>query len=549
MSYFTDFSKIDLDKYYFDEVAANSAVRYIETHCYHVKGKLAGTIFKLADWQKERIIKPIFGWKHKELTHIKDADGKVLKSINRRKFTNAYIEVAKKNGKSTMLSAIAQIFMDIDPELGSEIVGIAWGRKQASIIFDMVEKSISKSPRMKDRIKHYKSTNVLLSNDGEKRYKVWSKEAGIEDGQFPQLVICDELHQHKNGEVLDLAERSQLGRVNPLSLVITTAGNNLAGIGYERRVIAEKVSNGIIIDESLLVCVFCADKEDDPYNYETWAKANPNLAIGFSVDDFMKYVTDSKKSPANLNAFKRFHLNIWINTKDQWMTDADWMSNQKPFDIKKLDGLPCFGGLDLSITSDFTAFALVFPFEDYYISLNWYWVAEVKGHQAVDERMVRDYRSWVETGLVVETPGTSVDYDYPIEKIKELAKQYKIINILYDKFNAHQVALKLEDAGVEVMEFSQRIMHMSPGTKEMQKLIEDRKFNHLGDPVLRWMMSNSQIIRDANDNIKVTKEDNNKFQQVDGIVANVMAVSASMDPKFKPSKSYLEDTKGELYVL
>lgn len=547
MSYFTDFSKIDKTKYFFDEKAANSAVKYIETHCYHVKGVLAGTRFILEDWQKERIIKPLFGWKHKEPTLVKDANGNVIDTVYRRKYRKAYIEIPKKNGKSTLLSAIAQIFMDIDPEKGSEIIGVAWGRKQASIIFDMVEKSIRKSPRMADKVDYYKSTKVLLSKDGEKRYSIWSKEAGGEDGQFPQLVLIDELHEHKNGDVVSVAEKSMMGRINPLSMTITTAGSNLEGIGYQRRQTCEKIAEGSLIDESQLVCIFCADKEDDIYDEKTWYKANPQLGRSISLNDFLEEVKSSKISAANENSFKRYFLNIWNNTKDQFISDQVWNDSQWDFDTEKLKGLPCYGGLDLSSTTDITAFSLVFPIDDYIISLNWFWLPEDKGTQSVDEHNNRSYPTWVRDGFIEETPGNVVDYDYVISKIRELGIEYDIQAIAYDPYNATRTALDLQDEGFNMISFRQGFISMNFPTKELEKLVLSKKFNHLGNPVLRWMNRNTVVLTDPAGNIKITKE--KQKLKVDGMITNVMALGLALDPNSVAPKSYLEETGGDLWTL
>jgi len=230
LSHFTDISKIDTDKYWYDEEAAESVIRYIENECYHSKGDLAGQNLVLEEWQKDRILRPLFGWKHKQKKIIKNKAGEIVKEFYPRKFRRLRVEVPKKNGKSSLIAALVQIFMHIEPELGAELVGLAWGRKQARIVFDMVAKSIKTNKELNEQITHYRSSNVLLRSDGEKRYSVWSKEAGGEDGQAPNLVIIDEEHEHKNGDLIEVAEKSMATRSNPLSVTITTAGEDLQGI-------------------------------------------------------------------------------------------------------------------------------------------------------------------------------------------------------------------------------------------------------------------------------------------------------------------------------
>jgi len=145
-------------------------VQYIENECYHSKGDLSGQLLILEEWQKDKVIRPLFGWKHKKIKVIKDKEGNVIREFYPRKYRRLRLEVPKKNGKSSYIAALVQIFMDIEPELGAEIVGLAWGRKQARIVFDMVAKSIRKNKELSEQITHYRSTNVLLRNDGEKKY-------------------------------------------------------------------------------------------------------------------------------------------------------------------------------------------------------------------------------------------------------------------------------------------------------------------------------------------------------------------------------------------
>lgn len=546
MSYFTDISQIDLDKYWYDEKAAESAVRYIETHCYHAKGDLAGTPLILEEWQKEKIIKPLFGWKEKEVTTITSKDGKVIKRFHKRKFRFAYIEVPKKNGKSTLLSAIAQIFLDIEPEKGAEVVGIAWGRKQAGIIFDMVKRSVAMSPRMTERVDLFR--NAILSKDGEKRYTTWSKEAGGEDGQSPNLIICDELHQHKSGELIDMAEKSMAARSNPLSLVITTAGDNLQGIGYERSNYAKDVAQGIIKDESLLVCIYCAnEKEDDVYDPKVWKRVNPQLGVSIPMDFFEQEAAKAKTSVYWENSFKRYHLNIWNNTRNQFISDSVWMDSSWVFDKKLLEGKPCFGGMDLSSTGDITAFSLVFPIDDYFVSLNWFFLPEDKSAHGLDQKRIIQYDGWVKRGYIIETPGNVIDYGFVRQVVQDAAVKYDVQAIAYDPYNMTETALQLQDAGLNMIKFRQGYISMNYPTKQLERLVLSKKFNHRGNPVLRWMNNNTSIATDPAGNIKIYRD--KKDEKVDGMVSNVMALGLATDPSNTPKRSYLEESGGEIFTI
>lgn len=532
--YFTDFSKIDTDKYYFDEKTADLAVKYIEKNIRHVKGELAGELIKLQDWQKERIIRPLFGWKNKE--------------TGLRKYSSAYVEIPKKSGKSFTAACMASIFLDIEKEGGSEIVGVAWGRKQAGLVFEATKEVIKKSPRLSKKCKIYR--NSITAPDhlgGTKTYQILSKEAGSEDGINPQLAIIDELHVHKSSEVIEMVEKSMGARKQPLSFIITTAGSDMYGIGYQRHEYAIDVVKGTIKDENLLVCIYAADKEDDPFSEETWKKANPNYGVSVYKKSYEREANKAKGSSASLNSFKRYYLNIWTQSADGWISDVVWQESSKTDKIpyKLLESKPCYGGLDLSSRSDITAFTLMWCIDDKYYSLNWFWLPEDKGTMSADTKNIQ-YRDWVNNGYITETAGNVVDYDWIIHTLGELKEKYDIRSIAYDNWNSHHIAPKLYDMGFDLVEFRQGYKSMNAPTKELEKAVLSKKFEHFGNPVLRWMVGNAEIQSDPAENIKVIKDRLRPEKKVDGVISNIMAFGLWLDEP-EDSGSYLES--GELFII
>lgn len=531
--YFTDFSKIDKKKYYFDEKTANLAVDYIEENIRHVKGDLAGELVKLEEWQKERIIKPLFGWKEK--------------NTGLRKFSSAYIEIPKKSGKSFTAACMASIFLDIEREGGSEIVGVAWGRKQAGLVFEATKEVIKKSPRLSKKCKVYR--NSITAPDhlgGTKTYQILSKEAGGEDGINPQLAIIDELHVHKSNEVLEMVEKSMGARKQPLSFIITTAGSDMYGIGYQRHEYAIDVVKGLIKDENLLVCIYAAEKDADPFDEETWKYANPNYGVSVYKKSYEREANKARKSSASLNSFKRYYLNIWTQSSDGWIADNVWVGSSKttkiPYDL--LESYPCYGGLDLSTRSDITAFSLVWRIEGRYYSLNWFWLPEERTHGNAESGNFM-YRDWVNNGYITETFGNIVDYDFVINTIFEQAKRFNIQGIAYDPYNSHHIAPKLEEA-VPMYEFRQGYKSMNAPTKEMEAEIMQGNFEHFGNPVLRWMAANSEVQTDPAGNMKVIKDKKRPEKKVDGIISNIMGFGMWLNEP-ENSGSYLED--GEIAFI
>ena len=515
MGYKTDFSKIDLDKYYFDSRTADLAVKYIQQNVKHVKGELAGQPFILEEWQKNEIIKPLFGWKNRD--------------TNLRKYTSAYIEIPKKSGKSFLAASIACIFLDIEREGGSEIVGVAWGRKQAGLVFEATKQVIQKSPRLKDKCTIYR--NSITSPDhigGLKTYQILSKEAGGEDGINPQLAIIDELHVHKNGEVLEMVEKSQGARKQPLSFIITTAGSDLYGIGYQRHDQAINIVKGIVTDESTLVCIYGAEADADPYSEDTWKAANPNYNISIGKRAYEKESVKAQNSSASLNSFKRYYLNIWTSSLDGWINDEIWKESKWKFDIEILKDYPCYGGLDLSSTSDITAFSLVWFIDDRYYSLNWFWLPEDKGADSADKNNIQ-YLEWVKKGYIEETPGNVVDDEYILAKVSELNEMYDIQMIGYDTYRSHHLVPRFGELGLDCIEFRQGFKSMTAPTLELEKLILSKNFNHFGNPVLRWMAANATVESDPAGSVKLKKDKKRPEKKIDGLITNIMAFGLWLD--------------------
>ena len=533
MAYKTDFTKIDLDKYYFDEVVAQLAVDYIEENVKHVKGDLAGEPFILEDWQKNEIIKPIFGWKHK--------------SNGLRKYTSAYIEIPKKSGKSFLAASIACIFLDVEKEGGSEIVGVAWGRKQAGLVFEATKGVIQKSPRLRNKCTIYR--NSVTSPDhlgGVKTYHILSKEAGTEDGINPQLAIIDELHVHKNNEILEMVEKSQGARKQPLSFIITTAGSDLYGIGFQRHENAINIAKGIVQDETQLVCVYGASKDSDPFSPKTWKEANPNYNISIGQRAYEKEATKAMSSSASLNSFKRYYLNIWTSSVDGWINDEVWNASQWDFDKSILLEAPCYGGLDLSSTSDITAFTLVWKIAGKFYSKNWFFLPEEKAANSADKNNIQ-YIEWVKEGFIIETAGNVVDDNEVLHYVESLKEKYKITMMAYDNYRSHHLVPKFEEMGLECINFKQNFEQMTAPTLELQKRIEAKDYNHSGNPVLRWMAGNATIVTGIGGTAaKIQKEKNRPEKKVDGIITNVMAYALWLNEPEKEVTSYYSNPNLQL---
>ena len=488
-----------------DNEAADRVVRFIETFCTHTKGDKAGAPFILEQWQKDDILRPLFGMKRK-------ADGL-------RRYRTCYVEIPRKNGKSTLAAAVALYLLFADGEKGSEIVSAAGDRGQARIIYEIAADMIRNAPELAKRCRILQSRIKY----GTSFYQSISAEASTKHGYNCAAVIFDELHTQPNSELWDVLNTSVLSRSQPVVLALTTAGDRVDSIAHEVHTYARKVKSGEIEDDTFLPVIYAAEPDerwDDP---KVWAKANPGLGVSCAPSYFENYVKRIEAQPSQLYTFQRLHLNIWTNSQEAaWIQDHDVMKGAEDMPSEaELERLPCWGGLDLASTRDLTAFALLWrDGSKYYLRVQ-HFVPE----ETANER--KQYRQWIDAGHIIATPGNVVDYDRVRDNILEACERYEVRAVAYDrKFSAYIVP-QLMEAGAPMEPFGQGFLSMAHPTKLLERLLVGGDLCFGADPVLRWEFSCVQIARDPADNLKITKNRNKKGDMVDGVVAAVMALGQS----------------------
>lgn len=498
----------------YDEAAADHAVAFINL-LNHTKGEWYGKPFDLIPWQ-EQIIRDIFG---------------AMKPNGYRQFNTAYVEIPKKMGKSELAATVALLLTCGDFEHGGEIYGCASDRQQASIVFDVACEMVEQCPALKSRIKPLMSQKRLLYKPLNSFYQVLSAEAYTKHGLNVHGVVFDELHAQPNRQLFDvMTHGSGDARKQPLYFLITTAGNDRYSICWEVHQKAEDILEGRKIDTSFYPVIFGADVNDDWTDEKVWAKANPSLGITVDIDKLRAACDNAKENPAEENLFRQLRLNQWVAQAVRWMPMMQWDKCSFPVDEESLKGRICYGGLDLSSTTDITAFVLVFPPEgegrlpdedDKYVILPYFWIPE----ENMATRVRRDhvpYDVWEKQGLLYTTEGNVVHYAHIEAFIEELSKKFNIREIAFDRWGAIQMVQNLEDLGLTVVPFGQGYKDMSPPTKEFMRLTMGEKFAHGGHPVLRWMVDNIYVRTDPAGNVKPDKE--KSTERIDGAVATIMAL-------------------------
>jgi len=508
----------------YDEARANHAISFIES-LRHTKGEWYNQPFHLLDWQKE-IIRNIFG---------------VIKENGYRQFTTAYVEIAKKQGKTELGAALALYMLAADDEYGAEIYSCAVDRAQASLIYTVAVDMIKLCPALRKRLKVMASQKRIIYPARNSFYQVLSSEVYSKHGINPHAVLFDEMHVADREMARVMLHGASDARRQPLNFLITTAGNDLNSIGYELHQKAVDLLQGRKTDPSFYPVIYAADEKDDWTRVETWRKANPSLGITVAEEKLRIACENARQNPAEENSFKQLRLCIWVKQSIRWMPMEKWDLCNFPVDPEALLSRTCYGGLDLSSTTDLTAFVLVFPpldEEDRYQVLPFFWLPR----DTMDLRVRRDhvpYDAWANQGYVRTTEGNVVHYGFIESFIEELGTKYPIREIAFDRWGAVQMSQNLEGMGFTVVPFGQGYKDMSPPTKELMKLTLERKIAHGGHPVLRWCVDNISIKADPAGNIKPDKE--KSTEKIDGAVATIMALDRAIRNGSKAAGSVYDD--------
>ena len=514
---------------YYDEEAADYAVNFIECLC-HTKGTWAGKKFKLLEWQEE-IIRDLFG---------------VLKPNGYRQFNTAYVEIPKKNGKSELAAAIALLLCCGDGEQRAEIYGAAADRGQATIVFDVAADMVRMCPALNKRCKILTASKRIVYTPTNSFYQVLSAEAYSKHGFNIHGVVFDELHTQPNRKLFDVMTKgSGDARMQPLYFLITTAGTDTNSICYETHMKAVDILEGRKNDPTFYPVIYGASNDEDWTDPKVWMKANPSLGETIGLEKVQAACDSARQNPGEENSFRQLRLNQWVKQAVRWMPMEKWDACAFPVNPEDLEGRVCYGGLDLSSTTDLTSFCLVFPPEEedepYYV-LPYFWVPE----DTLDLRVKRDhvpYDIWERQGYIQTTEGNVVHYGYIEKFIERLGEIYNIREIAFDRWGAVQMVQNLECMGFTVVPMGQGFASMSPPTKELMKLTLEKKLAHGGHPVLRWNMDNIFIRTDPAGNIKADKA--KSTEKIDGAIACIMALDRAIRCENDTSES-VYDSRGLL---
>jgi phage terminase large subunit-like protein len=507
---------------WFDEKAATKAITFAGLFR-HYKGDLGkedggkGALIHWEAWQLF-VIGCAFGWKR--------ADGL-------RRFRSVYLEVAKKNGKTLMVAVIGILLTFFDNEPGAECYSIATKEDQARLSWNDGAQFVAKNAAIARRIR--KIGKRLVNEESASFWMPLGRDSDVGDqGINAHAGLVDELHVLADREPIDNLETATSSRSQPMIWKITTAGVKRESAWWEERSDAIAVVEGRATDDSMLVLIYTLDEGDDPFDEAVWPKSNPNLGVSVRVDTLREQAEKAKRSPAKLAAFLRYRMNLPTAVSTRAIDIDEWDANAGLEDGEDYhawearvfaDMQTCMGGLDLASVRDLTALVLVTRDFDTYRVMCRFWCPQ----EGIEERSRRDgvpYADWVRDGFLIATEGNVTDYDWIKQEMRDLADRLDIRETGYDRWNATQLATDLTSEGASMIAIPQTSSGLAPGWRELEKAIIERKLEHGGHPVLRWMAGNVEVETDPAGNQRPSKA--RSSERIDGMVALDMALSRWM---------------------
>ncbi len=484
----------------------------------HTQGQWAGRPLVPDPWQVAYVLAPVFGW----VQWDEDANAYV------RVVRELYVDVPRKNGKSTLSGGIAIYLTCADGEPGAQVVAAATSERQAGFVFAPIKQLAERAPALKDRVLPLKKK--IVHKRSNSYFECVASVADAQHGANLHGAVIDELHIHKDPELVETIETGTGSRTQPLIVIITTADSGKRETIYNRkRTRIEQLSRRVFTAHTVYGVVWAAEKDDDPHDEATWRKANPGYGVSPTRSYMRARSDEAKQSPADLAKFLRLHLGIRTKQETKFLLLTAWDRNASMVDGQALAGRDTWGGLDLASTSDLCALCWLFPDDETgTLDAIWrFWTPE-DNLASLDKRTAGAASRWVREGYLTATPGNVADYDFIKEQIRRDRDTFKVKSIGYDPWNSSQLTNDLVSERAPMVKVRQGFQTMSPVLKEIQRLTlqgtpEAPALRHGGHPVVRWCVDNLAVVMDPAGNVKPDKANSN--DKIDGVSSLATAMS------------------------
>lgn len=490
----------------------------------HIKGKWARErrLIELEPWQCF-ILTTVFGWVHRD--------------TGLRRFREGYVEVPRKNAKSTLSSGLSLFMLSADGEHGAEVYSAATTRDQARIVFDDAKSMAERTPDLRTYLGVAIMQHCITVAHTASKFAPLAAEGSTLDGLNVHFAVIDELHAHKTRAVYDVIDTARGAREQSLLWLITTAGTDRSGICYERRTHVTKLLDGVIEDPAVFGIIYTIDEDDDPFLPSSWAKANPNWGKSVLTDDMEAAARKAEAMPSALNNFLTKRLNVWVSGESPWMDMRAWerCADTGLRQISDYTGAKAWIGLDLAQKKDFAALSLVFEINDIWHVYTRLYLNEL----AIQESGNAHLAGWSRQGYVQVTEGDITDFDIVADDLRSLCQQFDVQEIAFDPALSMYFAGKLIEEGLPLVEITQRAMFFTPALIQVENLVLEKKMRHDGNPVMGWMVSNLVVkVSKFNELMSPTKE--RPENKIDGPIAMLMALGRALSTVEQTGTSFWE---------
>lgn len=497
--------------YVFDENKANRPIEFIEKYCKHSKGRWAGKPVTLELWQKA-FIQAIYGFVDEE-TRL-------------RKYKKAVLFVGRKNGKSTIASALGNYHLTSDGEGGAECYSVAVKKDQSKIVWEEAKRMIKKSPALNKRVKCL--VGGIYYDAKESVFKPLASDSNSLDGLNSSFVSTDETHAWKDKNLMDVMYDSMSAREQPLLLETSTMGTVRESVfdneyGYIEQIIqGYEGAEGGKTDETLLPIVYELDNRDEWIDESKWYKANPALGTIKKIEDLRTKVNRAKNNPNEVTNLLCKDFNIRMNSEEKWLT-FEVANNIETFELEEIRDSYAVGGADLSSTTDLTCATLIVVRNKKKYILQQYFIAEAHLQERIKEDKI-PYDIWEKRGLVTLCEGAKVNYTDVTNWFIKMHTDYDIspLWIGYDPWNTQYWLEEMQGAGFNMVEVRQGAKTMSGPMKQLEADLMEKAVNYNNSPVLKWCLTNTAVKRDDNDNIRPIKGKQQRAR-IDGAVSLIIA--------------------------
>lgn len=508
------------DDVYLDESAANFVVTVVESMP-HTKGELQGKGLLLEDWQCFFYVN-VFGWKWTE--------------TQTRRFRYAFLFVPRKNGKTAMAIPASLLMFAVDQEKGAEVYLGAVGEQHAKrLLFKPARYICDKWEEFRDRYNIQVNASSIVRTDNDSVLTTVIKSPN--DGDSPHCAVIDEYHEHKDSTQYETFDTGMGARIQPLLLVITTAGTDLSSPCKTEFDDCIKVLNGSLEQDDKFALVYCPDDDDEWDDVRTLRKVNPNMGVSVKENYLLSQLEKAKQSADKQNAYKTKHVNIWVGSKSAWMNMDKWQKQKKEMKISDFAGEDCHLTCDLASTIDVSVIHATFRRGDEYFSFPFFYVPE----EALNR--IDIYHRFVNAGFMVTTDGEMTNYKVLEDKILELSSNHNVLSIAFDPHQATYLQTRLMDGSLKEKVFTLGMSraNLSEPMNEMEGRVAAKQYWHDGNECMTWMIGNTCNAKDNGDRGYPVKENKNDERcHIDGSMTAIMGVARWLDGDESDISAYEE---------